>query len=100
MSTVRELFAPRFMKGARITEAEQEAMAAELGADSLFYLPLEAIARCIGLRREPALPRLPDRQVPDADGRKALSTLAAQPQRLRQRPHLRVGRRHAAYVTA
>ena len=24
-------------------------MAAELGADSLFYLPLEAIARCIGL---------------------------------------------------
>ena len=49
MSTVRELFAPRFMKGSRITEAEQYAMAAELGADSLFYLPLEAIARCIGL---------------------------------------------------
>ena len=24
-------------------------MAAALGADSLFYLPLEAIARCIGL---------------------------------------------------
>ncbi len=24
-------------------------MAAELGADTLFYLPLEAIARCIGL---------------------------------------------------
>jgi amidophosphoribosyltransferase len=49
MSTVRELFAPRFMKGSRITEAEQDAMAAELGADSLFYLPPEAIARCIGL---------------------------------------------------
>src|SRR5579871_2003198 len=49
MSTVRELFAPRFMKGSRITEAEQYAMATELGADSLFYLPLEAIARCIGL---------------------------------------------------
>ena len=49
MSTVRELFAPRFMHGARITEAEQEAMAAELEADSLFYLPLEAVARCIGL---------------------------------------------------
>ena len=42
MSTVRELFAPRFMKGSRITEAEQAAMAAELGADTLFYLPLEA----------------------------------------------------------
>jgi amidophosphoribosyltransferase len=49
MSTIRELFAPRFMKGARPTEAEQYAMAAELGADSLFYLPLEAVARCIGL---------------------------------------------------
>ena len=24
-------------------------MAAELGADSLYYLPLEAVARCIGL---------------------------------------------------
>src|SRR5262249_53294316 len=49
MSTVRELFAPRFMKGEEPTVAEQEAMAAELGADSLFYLPLEAISRCIGL---------------------------------------------------
>jgi amidophosphoribosyltransferase len=49
MSTVRELFAPRFMKGERITEEEQRAMAADLGADSLYYLPLEAVARCIGL---------------------------------------------------
>jgi amidophosphoribosyltransferase len=49
MSTVRELFAPRFLRGDRPTEAEQNAMAAELGADSLFYLPLEAVARCIGL---------------------------------------------------
>jgi amidophosphoribosyltransferase len=49
MSTVRELFAPRFMTGSRLTDAEQSAMAAELGADSLSYLPLEAVARCIGL---------------------------------------------------
>jgi amidophosphoribosyltransferase len=49
MSTVRELFAPRFMKGSRPTDEEQAAMAAELGADSLVYLPLEAVARCIGL---------------------------------------------------
>jgi amidophosphoribosyltransferase len=49
MSTVKELFAPRFMKGARITDEEQRAMAAELGADSLIYLPLEAVARCIDL---------------------------------------------------
>jgi amidophosphoribosyltransferase len=49
MSTVRELFAPRFLKGARPTDLEQAAMAAELGADTLAYLPLEAVARCIGL---------------------------------------------------
>jgi amidophosphoribosyltransferase len=49
MSTVKELFAPRFMKNARPTEEEQVAMAAELEADSLVYLPLEAVARCIGL---------------------------------------------------
>jgi amidophosphoribosyltransferase len=52
MSTVRELFAPRFMAGTRITEAEQEAMAAELTADSLNYLPVEAVARCINLPAE------------------------------------------------
>lgn len=49
MSTVKELFAPRFMKGERVTEEEQDAMAKDLGADSLHYLPLEAVARCIGL---------------------------------------------------
>jgi amidophosphoribosyltransferase len=49
MSTMQELFAPRFMRGQRPTIAEQDAMAAELEADSLFYLPLEAVARCIGL---------------------------------------------------
>jgi amidophosphoribosyltransferase len=52
MSTIRELFAPRFMDGGRLTVEEQYAMAAELGADSLFYLPLEAVARCIGLPTE------------------------------------------------
>jgi amidophosphoribosyltransferase len=49
MSTVKELFAPRFMKGPRPTQAELDAMASEMGADSLYYLPLEAVARCIGL---------------------------------------------------
>src|SRR5262245_57090011 len=49
MSTIRELFAPRYMKSTRLTEDEQAAMAADIGADSLVYLPLEAVARCIGL---------------------------------------------------
>jgi len=49
MSTVTELFAPRFMKGSEVEVEELNAMANELGADSLFYLPLDAVARCIGL---------------------------------------------------
>ena len=32
-----------------IEESELRAMAGDLGADSLYYLPLEAVARCIGL---------------------------------------------------
>jgi amidophosphoribosyltransferase len=36
------------MKGAFPTDAEQEAMAQALGADSLRYLPLDAVARSIG----------------------------------------------------
>ena len=37
------------MEGGQPTEAEQDDMARALGADSLFYLPVEAVARCIGL---------------------------------------------------
>jgi amidophosphoribosyltransferase len=49
MSTVSELFAPRFMRSYRPSVDEQKAMAADLGANSLFYLPVEAVARCIGM---------------------------------------------------
>jgi amidophosphoribosyltransferase len=52
MSTMSELFAPRFLHGKELTVEEQKAMAAELGADSLFYLPLDAVARAIGLPDE------------------------------------------------
>jgi amidophosphoribosyltransferase len=52
MSTVKELFAPRFMKGKRPTDEDQERMAKELNADSLMYLPLEALGRCIGIPEE------------------------------------------------
>jgi amidophosphoribosyltransferase len=52
MSTISELYAPRFMHGKVITLEEQQAMAREFKADSLFYLPLDAIARCIRLPKE------------------------------------------------
>lgn len=49
MSTVKELFAPKFMADKVPTVAEQDEMAKALGADSLFYLPVDAVARCIDL---------------------------------------------------
>jgi amidophosphoribosyltransferase len=52
MSTVTELYAPRFMKGKIITADEQDEMARDLGAETLRYLPIDAIARCIGLPAE------------------------------------------------
>jgi amidophosphoribosyltransferase len=48
MSTIDELFAPEFMPDGQLTEAAQAEMAARLGADSLRYLPVEAVARSIG----------------------------------------------------
>lgn len=49
MSTTKELFACRFLPDGKLTDEAQEAMAKELGADSLRYLPVESVAKCIGL---------------------------------------------------
>jgi amidophosphoribosyltransferase len=49
MSTVGELFAPHFLKGGPLTPQIEAEMAAQLGADSLRYLPVESVARAIGL---------------------------------------------------
>jgi amidophosphoribosyltransferase len=47
MSTINELFAPRFLKSGPLTPEVEAAMAEQLGADSLRYLPVESIARAI-----------------------------------------------------
>ncbi len=51
MSSRDELFAPRFadLPDGGCSEEAQQRMARELGADSLRYLPVEAIARSVGL---------------------------------------------------
>jgi amidophosphoribosyltransferase len=49
MSTYNELFAPQFLKGGPLTNEIQAQMAAQMGADSLRYLPVSSIARAIGL---------------------------------------------------
>lgn len=47
MSTVDELFAPRFLDGGELTPEIEQRMATALGADSLHYLPVSAISRCV-----------------------------------------------------
>jgi amidophosphoribosyltransferase len=51
MSRRDELFANRFvdLPGGGVSQAAQQAMARELGADSLRYLPVDAIARAVNL---------------------------------------------------
>jgi amidophosphoribosyltransferase len=49
MSTVGELFAPKFLHGGPMTPEIEAEMAAEFGADSLRYLPIDSIAKAIGL---------------------------------------------------
>ncbi len=52
MSRISELFAPQFLNGAPLTPEIEAEMADTLGADSLKYLPLEAIASSVGFPEE------------------------------------------------
>ncbi len=52
MSTVEELFAPGYMDGSVMTRADEERMAAAIGADSLRYLPVESLSECVGLPQD------------------------------------------------
>ncbi len=54
MSQRAELYAPKFLdeNEGRLTVEVQAQMAADLGADSLRYLPVEALARSVGLPPE------------------------------------------------
>ncbi|MDR1964641.1 MAG: amidophosphoribosyltransferase [Planctomycetaceae bacterium] len=54
MSTYNELFVPQYMDGApleewAVTPEIENRMAADLGADTLRYLPIDSVARAIGL---------------------------------------------------
>ncbi|MGO8899836.1 MAG: amidophosphoribosyltransferase, partial [Isosphaeraceae bacterium] len=54
MSSIDELFASRFvdLPAGGVSQEAQQKMARELGADSLRYLPVEAIARAVTLSPE------------------------------------------------
>ena len=53
MSTIGQLFAPRFFPpGDPLTYEIQDRMAEDLGCDSLRYLPIESVATAIGIPQE------------------------------------------------
>ena len=51
MSTIDQLIAPKYFPDGVLTEAAQQRLADDLGADSLRYLPVEALSRAIDLPR-------------------------------------------------
>ena len=51
MSTIDQLIAPKYFPDGKLTDAAQQCLADDLGADSLRYLPVEALARAIDLPR-------------------------------------------------
>jgi amidophosphoribosyltransferase len=70
MSEVRELYAPRFIAGTEPTPTELTKMAKDLGADSLIYLPLDAVARSIGLPEHRLCRACLTGQYPTAEGQR------------------------------
>lgn len=69
MSTVDELFAPRFLRGGELTPEIEHQMAIAIGADSLKYLPISAIARCVNKNRDSLCQACIDGQYPTESGR-------------------------------
>ena len=101
MSTVSELFAPQFLQErARLTPEIEAKMAARLGADSLRYLPVEAVARAIGFDPGSLCQACITGQYPTPCGQE-LATIAdrERPQQ-HHRPDLRDGRHCAAVIPA
>jgi amidophosphoribosyltransferase len=74
MSTIAELFAPRYLKLGMIQHGIPDerlgAMAKVIGADSLVYLPPKALADCIGLPTERLCRACVDGRYPTRAGRK------------------------------
>jgi amidophosphoribosyltransferase len=69
MSTVTELFASKFMEATELTPEIEQEMAAAIGADSLRYLPIESISRCIGLEKQSLCQACINGEYPTAAGR-------------------------------
>lgn len=71
MSTIQELFAPRFLADGvlELTPEIEARMAEELGADSLRYLPMESVARSVELPAESLCQACINRDYPTPAGK-------------------------------
>jgi len=69
MSTVGELFAPKFLEDTNLTPETEAHMAEAIGADSLRYLPIESVARSLELPRDALCQACIDRCYPTPAGR-------------------------------
>lgn len=70
MSTIEELFAPKFLNGEPITPEKEAEMARAIGADSLRYLPVESIARCVQMPKDALCQACIDERYPTSAGRR------------------------------
>jgi amidophosphoribosyltransferase len=74
MSTVGELFAPRFVRDGPLTKEIEARMAEDLRADSLRYLPVDSVARAIGLDADQLCQACITGQYPTPYGRRLAQT--------------------------
>lgn len=70
MSTIKELFAPKFLNGGPLTPEIEAQMALELGADSLKYLPVADLAECVGKPASSLCQACVDGHYPTSAGRR------------------------------
>ncbi|MGE3314668.1 MAG: amidophosphoribosyltransferase, partial [Planctomycetaceae bacterium] len=70
MSTVSELFAPKFMEGSNLTPEIERRMADEIGADSLRYLQVESISRCLEIDKRHLCQACIDMEYPTPSGQR------------------------------
>jgi amidophosphoribosyltransferase len=76
MSTIGELFAPQYLQGGPLTDEIQARMADELNADSFRYLPVESIAKAIGMDSDRLCRACITGQYPTPCGQKLAETAA------------------------
>ena len=70
MSDIGQLFAPKFLPDGQLTAEAERAMAAELGADTLRYLPVAAISEALAMPEDTLCQACIDGRYPTPTGQK------------------------------